>query len=313
MLCLCPVVKFLKNPVNPSGCIDLFLKFPSMQLTITWNFVACSCTLDIYMKKIVYLLTVVPFITLPFASAQTSLYLKGFGSLVNNPDTMNLGDSYGLWKVYDSSYSSGPSTTFLSNLNGSSSPQGGNYWIGQMQGAGGGASNIPAHLFAGISSNFFITDNATPPTFVHGQKYVVHFYMNPLEFVTSDGLGATPYSTGALEWQVNGSGIMSTDASTVYFADNTYSKNISFGQWTDMAVAFTYDSAFGTEFDLTLGSYLTGGSYTINPISVSGDPSVVAPVNRVQSMGLDFGPVVPEPSSALLSCLGLLALLRRKR
>jgi hypothetical protein len=268
------------------------------------------------MKKIPSILSslVLTLMALPGASAQTSLFLESFGPSISDPDTMNPGDSYGLWKVYDSSYSSGPSDTFLSNLNGTSSPQGGNYWIGQMAGTGSGALNVPAHLFAGISSNYFITENSTAPTFVHGQEYVLHFWMNPLEFVTSDGLGSTPYSTGALEWQVNGSGIMSPDNSTVYFADNAYSKYVSFGQWTDMAVSFTYDSAFGSEFDIVLGSYLAGGSNTVTPISVSGDPSVIAPVNRVQSMGLDFGPVVvPEPSAALLSCLGALFLLRRKR
>lgn len=249
------------------------------------------------------------------ASGQTSLYLNRFGpsGLFADPDSLSAGDSVGLWKVYDASYSSGPSGTYLSNLNGSVSPQGGNYWMGQLQGPGSGASNFPAHFFAGISSSLMVTSTATAPVFAHGEKYILHFYMNPFEFVTNDGSGVGSYSTGALEWSIFGSGIMSPVDGSIVNSDNSYAKTVSFGQWTDMAVPFTYDAAAGAVFNVVLGSYLTGGSNTITPITVTG--STAPGFNRVQSMAIDFGipAAVPETNTTVLALLSSLLFFVRKR
>lgn len=242
-------------------------------------------------------------------NAQVDAYVGFFGSTSGtssfaNPDLLSIGTSQGLWQVYDASHISGPSPTYLSNLNGSSSPQGGNYWVGQMQGPGGGASNFPALLSLGIDASALLGANGSSLSLQHGESYVVHLWMNPLEFVTDDGTGPNAYSTGALPFTVNGMGILDSNTLSILSSDAGYSRNIAFGTWTDLAIDFTYDSAWGSDFRISLGSTSLGygGNMVIDQQVISGTE---APgVNRVQSVAIDFMPV-PEPSSAIL-LLGVL-------
>ena len=265
------------------------------------------------------LLTFALFIVVSQASAQSDIYLSRFGSASGttsfaNPDSLSPGDSQGLWAVYDWTTVSGPSATYLSNLNGSASPQGGNYWMGQMQGPGGGAGNFPS-LFNGgaLRSTAFLDSSGSSTSLVHGEQYTVHVWLNPFEHVTDDGTGANPYSTGALPFTLNGVGVIDSTTGTTLFSDLSYSKTVAFGGWTDLAVPIQYDSAWGTDFNISLGFFTYGGSMTTDQLVVSG--TTAPAVNRVQSVGVDFGvAVVPEPSGALLiSMVGLMALIRRHR
>jgi hypothetical protein len=252
------------------------------------------------------------------AHAQQDLYLSTFGaasgtSSFSDPDSLSTGTTQGLWAVYDENTVSGPSPTYISNLNGSPSPQGGNYWMGQMQGAGGGAGNFINLFYYGARSDAFLDSSSSPTSLVHGENYTLHLWLNPFEFVTDDGTGTNPYSTGALPFTINGLGILDSVSGSTLFSDLSYSKSVGFGGWTDLAVPFQYDSAWGTDFRVSLGFYTYGGSVTTDQLITSG--TVTPGMNRVQSVGVDFGvAAVPEPSGmTLLGITGLLSILRRRR